>query len=159
MKTTLNRIFSLLLVLTVPVFLVACEGDDRGIEDEGEFGTGAEGYGVPPSESAPTGSGTFTTWDSDSDGVLTADEFGSGLNQGVWWTQWDTDGDGSLNQQEFDAAVSDREWHEDGLFSEWDADGDGELSEDEWEAGLFDTWDENSDNRIGEEEYDSGLFG
>lgn len=158
MMTRLNRILSLLMVLTVPVFLTACEGDDRDIEDS-EFGAETEGMEQTPMEPAPMdGAGTFTTWDADQDGALNEDEFGGAVTQGDGWMDWDSDANTTLNQDEFNTAFSDRTWYEQNMFDEWDEDGDGEITRDEWESGLFSALDENNDGRIQEEEFDPNLF-
>lgn len=158
MMTNLNRILSLTIVLTVPVFFMACEGNDRDMEDEGALSTPSEGFEDVPTESEPMEAGTFSTWDTDADASLTEDEFNTGLTQENVWTRFDADADDALNQQEFDGAFADSEWYVDGLFTEWDADGDGNLTEDEWESGLFTALDADDDDNIQEDEYDDELF-
>lgn len=155
--TRFNRILSLLVMLTVPIFLVACEGE--GYEEEGELGTETEGLEQTPTQPGTMGeTGTFTSWDTDADAGLSEDEFSSGLRQGNHWTDWDADANQSLNQDEFNNAFGESEWYEEGLFGEWDADGNSELTEDEWQSGLFDRWDADNDNLVREGDFDNELF-
>lgn len=156
-NTRLNRTLAVLMLLTVPLFLVACQ--DEGVEEEDELGLETEGMEQTPTEPAPTTApGSFTAWDADADRALTEEEFDTGLEEGTWWSEWDADANENLSQEEFDSAFGEYDWYEEGLFGEWDADGNGELSEEEWEAGLFETLDEDGDGTLGEQEYDEDLF-
>ena len=114
----------------------------------------------------PAAAQVVENWDTDGDGVITQDEWNTGLTEMGLFSDWDADGDGSLTSDEFAG----------GLFDRFDEDGDGALTVSEWDTGIdnfygeaavdasFETWNTDGDEVLSEEEFvagfnEAGLFG
>lgn len=107
---------------------------------------------------SPAWTGTdYATWDTDADGLLSRDEFGTVFEDGVY-DDWDADGDGYLDENEW----TDANWRM------WDTDGDEMVETTEWNAGFdrydfdeagvegIDTWDLDDDSLLDRDEFDVG---
>ncbi|GHG21136.1 hypothetical protein [Paracoccus aerius] len=68
-------------------------------------------------------------------------------------TEWDSDGDGALNQEEFGTGWNSAFGEDETAFSTWDGDDDGALSEDEYNAGVFNSYDRDDSGVIEEPEF------
>lgn len=98
-------------------------------------------------------------WDTSGDGVLSQEEWNTGLSEMGLFSDWDADGNGSLTSDEFAG----------GLFGRFDDDGDGSLTTAEWDAGIdawygenqvdleYSNWDGDGDGTLSEEEFTSGF--
>lgn len=80
--------------------------------------------------------GLYEDWDANDDGVLSRDEFASGVDGhdafsdwSGYFDDWDADADGLLGEQEFTAGFMDAN-----VFSGWDTDDSGYLDASECEA-------------------------
>lgn len=103
----------------------------------------------------------WAAWDTDSDGMLNAEEFRSGFANTEWLNDWDGDDDGLVSEAEFRAIHEG--WgdapggvDENGLFDLWDADEDGLIDDDELAEGVYATWDQDRNNMIDENEFAAG---
>ena len=47
----------------------------------------------------------LSTWDTDEDGILSEEEFGTGFGENEAFDTWDADGDGLLSEDEFKSGV------------------------------------------------------
>lgn len=69
-------------------------------------------------------------WDSDGDGILSENEFGTGFDETESFGNWDEDSDGVLSEDEFNT----------GVFSVYDEDESGDWNEAEYGAFEEDGW-------------------
>ncbi|WP_308915160.1 hypothetical protein [Jannaschia sp. LMIT008] len=95
--------------------------------------------------------------DTNTDGLLSQDEYNVGFTEAGTFGRYDTDGDAMLSQQEYDAGFADigeyrDEGFEMGAFGDADADGDGMLNEDEYNTALFNSYDTDRSGDLNEEE-------
>ena len=121
-------------------------------------------------------SGTFETWDADSDSELDRDEI-----SGNAFELWDEDGDGTISEDEWKEGTE--LWYPDAVqhvtYGDWDGDGDSELDADEfserfdmsalgesWQVetfneetfkkAYFELYDTDDDGRVSESEWTTG---
>lgn len=99
------------------------DADDDGFVDEDEFNAGRTGmFGRFAGDDA------FGEFDTDGDGVLTNEEFGTGFSGTDWFKSYDMDEDNTINDTEFN----------EGIFNDFDTNVDGGI--DETEFNNFNTY-------------------
>jgi hypothetical protein len=126
----------------------------------------------------------MTDYDTDSDAMVSADEFATGASTRFEtdFPNWDADASGSISEDEFgagtfmradrnqDSMIDEEEYGLSGMSSEMtdlDTDGDSMLSQDEYSAGMsvdaegpgtFADYDADASGDISSEEYGQGEF-
>ncbi len=103
------RILTLLLALGLPLTLTACTEtpQEEAMEEGAPIGDQEDviGDGEIIDEPGEPEGNMFTDYDTDADGMLTADEFRTGWPD-TDVTMVDTDGDGMVSQAEYDAYMA-----------------------------------------------------
>ncbi|UJH89812.1 EF-hand domain-containing protein [Antarcticibacterium sp. 1MA-6-2] len=79
-------------------------------------------WGGPECTALTLSEDDFATFDADSNGSLSSEEWMTGFGETEWFTTYDADANSS---------VSETEWNT-GLWGDWDADGNGSINEDEF---------------------------
>lgn len=128
------------LMFAAAVLLGACGGEEAA--SGGEEGAGNEV--------------AFSDFDADDSGDLNDSEFATGV-----YNEWDTNSDEVLSEEEFNSGTEAGTFgdaSEYGEFSEWDADGNGEIGEEEFDesfadTGVYDDWDADNNDLIDENEF------
>lgn len=130
---------SLLLIaaLTIPLALVGCQsGDDLASLGDSEplsnYNTLVSGLSTEESTVRAESSEGISRFDTDGDGVLSAEEFqvAQDTMRLEFVSRYDTDGDGILSEEEREAA---HEAVREEFEARYDTDGDGEISPEERE--------------------------
>lgn len=106
------------------------------------------------------------TWDGDSDGLISENEFHNSFGSSGAYEAWDSDGDAMISESEFSDGIDGND-EIDVSFSNWDNDSDGMLSQDEWNDGWFSLYDDDGNSEIDDLESaeitedfdDEGIFG
>lgn len=99
---------------------------------------------------------TFATYDENSDGNITKDEFYGTVADTGTYADWDANDDGLLDEEEFGALEAD--WD----YDTWDADADGYVDADELYDGYYTSYDVDENGHWDNGEWDDageeGLF-
>lgn len=141
--------FSIALLTVFMLAFSACTDDAETVDDmDGDDIIVDDTQPVEPMDD-----GLFTTWDTNTDTYIDADEFGTSYRNNVSFTTWDADADGLLSEEEFDAGYGTSVMGGGATFAEYDTDGDGFVSEDEIYAGALQAYDTDGDGRLSEAEF------
>jgi Ca2+-binding EF-hand superfamily protein len=113
-----------------------------------------------------------TSFDTDSDGMISDAEFRTGFDSAGTMSRYDTDGDMMLSEQEYNDGFGNigdyrEEGYEARAFGDLDSDADGMLNNDEYNQAFFGEYDRDQSGMIEEAEFEAigndmgedGLFG